>query len=425
MMPVFPVRRRFKSLSLSLFRQLLSLTRPKDKITGRRNANRDTAQRCKAAANAEKRLSRYAPSPKRLDFHPIFTSVRGDVAPFDLPPLRLRLVPEMETDRRSVAWIRTGCVVVTAAALYLVFRHLRVKLLVTAFEQMRPAWFACAVLVYGLLFVPASWRWHLVLRVTGKAVTPMTTARVSLIGHFFYVVLFGAVGGDAAKATLYSRWFHLPLPEVLATAPLDRFLGFCGLVVFALAAAGAAAASGTFSRMGRISFTWPGGWILLVLVVAIVAVVLISRARPGSIVRQFLRALAHTAKALFAQPRVALAGTFCGLLVQVALSSALGFNLQAVTNSAIPWHHLFWTFPVISLVSGMPLTVAGLGAREGVALVLLSLYGIPEADAVAASLLTLAASLVWAIVGAFLLWQGVTRRKSGAGTVPKAAGVSG
>ena len=29
--------------------------------------------------------------------------------------------------------------------------------------------------------------------------------RFSIIGHFFYLLLFGGAGGDAAKATIYGR----------------------------------------------------------------------------------------------------------------------------------------------------------------------------------------------------------------------------
>ena len=67
---------------------------------------------------------------------------------------------------------------------------------------------------------------------------------------------------------------------------------------------------------------------------------------------------------------------------------------------------MLWTFPFIALLGTLPVTVAGLGAREGAALLFLSVYGVSNAAAVAASLLTLAASLFWALVGGLLLfWE--------------------
>ncbi len=111
-------------------------------------------------------------------------------------------------------------------------------------------------------------------------------------------------------------------------------------------------------------------------------------------------------KLLLASPRIALAGAGCGLLVQIALSGVLALNLQAVSQTPLPWAQLIWTLPVITIVSALPITVAGLGVREGAALMLLGYYGVSAADAVAASLLTATVSVVWALVGAVLLWRG-------------------
>src|SRR5439155_6964599 len=56
------------------------------------------------------------------------------------------------------------------------------------------------------------------------------------------------------------------------------------------------------------------------------------------------------------------------------------------------------------------ITVADLGMREGAALALLSLYGVTNADAVAASLLTLSAALFWAVLGGLLFWSESVRQ---------------
>src|SRR5438034_5575898 len=117
--------------------------------------------------------------------------------------------------KKSLLWGRWLALVVTGAALTLVLRSIDFTALRHAFQTMQPAWFASALLLYGLAFIPAAWRWHLVLRLTGNSVHPAATARLTRIGHFLYVLLFGAAGGDAAKSALYARWFRLPVPEVL------------------------------------------------------------------------------------------------------------------------------------------------------------------------------------------------------------------
>lgn len=315
-------------------------------------------------------------------------------------------------DKKWLVWVRLLCVVATAGFLYLVFRRLKLSSLVQALRSMQGAWFLAAILVYGALFVPASIRWHLLLRLNRVALRSWITARTCLIGHFFYVTLFGAVGGDAARSALYAHWYRQPLTGVLATAPLDRLLGFLGLLLFGLAAVLLAVATGGYARLGAVGWQWQGLWLLGVLVLCLGVWWFLSRAKPGSFLNRFARDLTTAGRLLLRAPKVGAAGVLCGLSVQLCLSATLAFNLQAVSHSPLPWEQMIWAFPIIALLGALPITVAGLGAREGAALLLLGVYGISSATAVAASLLTLAASLLWAVVGGLLLWI-ETRKQAG------------
>src|SRR4051812_16861010 len=88
------------------------------------------------------------------------------------------------------------CVVVTLVALYFVFRRISAATLIETIRGMRIGWFIGAVLLYGIMFLPAAWRWHLALRMNDSVMSPSATVRFSIIGHFFYLMLFGGAGGD-------------------------------------------------------------------------------------------------------------------------------------------------------------------------------------------------------------------------------------
>ncbi len=313
--------------------------------------------------------------------------------------------------KKSLMWGRLVCAALTVAALWVVFHRLNLEELLRTLRTMRRGFFLAALVLFGLVFLPAAGRWRLVLRLMGRAVQFSVIARVSLIGHFFYTVMFGVIGGDSAKSAVYARWNRLPLPEVLAAAPLDRLLGFAGLLIFASVAVVLAAANDGFAGAATVSLRWPGLWTWTIVAAAGLVIWLVSRARPESAGGRFWRTLVSGGKLLIGSPRIALAGVGCGLLVQLALSGVMALNLQAVSAAPVPWARLIWTFPVIIVVSALPITVAGLGVREGAALMLLGHYGIPAADAVAASLLTAAVSAAWALVGAVLLWREEGRQR--------------
>jgi len=116
-------------------------------------------------------------------------------------------------------------------------------------------------------------------------------------------------------------------------------------------------------------------------------------------------------KRLLKSPKIVLTGFFCSLLMQIFINAVLALNLQAVSHTPVPWTKLVWTFPLITAISGLPITMAGIGARDGAAIALLGWCGIAAADAEAMSLLTLFVSLLWGLVGGVVLWRESNRAR--------------
>src|SRR5688572_5822131 len=130
--------------------------------------------------------------------------------------------------KRWFSWPRLGCVIVTLALLYVIFRRVDYHGLLAALRELKPIWFVLAFAVYGLAMILGGLRWHLALHVTDTVTHLGASCRLFLIGHFFFVALFGAAGGDAAKSAVYARWYGFDLARVIAAAPLDRALGVGG-----------------------------------------------------------------------------------------------------------------------------------------------------------------------------------------------------
>jgi uncharacterized membrane protein YbhN (UPF0104 family) len=313
----------------------------------------------------------------------------------------------------SVKW-KLVCVAVTAVAMFFVFRRIPVGNLLDTLRGMKVGWFIGSVIIYGILFLPAAWRWHLALRLNDAVIGTSATIRFTIIGHFFYLLLFGGAGGDAAKATVYARRYGFPVPKILASVSLDRLMGSGALVVVAAIGFAITGAHGGFGGNKSFAISQSAWWLLLLLPSIIVALVLLKRSHRESVFHRFAIAFMESGKRLVTSPKIVLQGFVCSLLMQVAINAVLAMNLQAVSHTPLPWVQLVWTFPLITAISGLPITMAGIGARDGAAIALLGWCGIAEADAEAMSLLTLCVSALWGLIGGMVLW----RESNGASSRP-------
>src|SRR6185312_777080 len=303
------------------------------------------------------------------------------------------------------------CVLVTVVALFFVFRRIPAATLLETIRGMRVGWFIAAVLLYGIMFLPAAWRWHLALHVNDCVVNKSATARFTIIGHFFYLLLFGGAGGDAAKATVYGRRSGLPVSKTLASVSLDRLMGSGALLVVAAVGFGITGAHGGFGQNKSLSISHAAWWLLLLIPILVGVLIYLKRSRHESVFRKFAVAFLESGKRLLKSPKIVLTGFVCSLLMQIAINAVLALNLQAVSHTPVPWTKLVWTFPLITAISGLPITMAGIGARDGAAIALLGWCGIAEADAEAMSLLTLCVSALWGLVGGVVLWRESSRTR--------------
>ena len=136
--------------------------------------------------------------------------------------------------RGKKVWVmRLAGLLVTTLLLGFIFRQVDLHALGASLRRMSPGWFGLGFVAYGLAMGLAGVRSHFALRLTDRAVHLGASCRSFLVGHFFFVTLFGAVGGDLAKSAVYGRWYRFALPELLAAASLDRLLGLAGTTLLA------------------------------------------------------------------------------------------------------------------------------------------------------------------------------------------------
>jgi glycosyltransferase 2 family protein len=271
--------------------------------------------------------------------------------------------------------------------------------LAKAIGDARPGYIAGAlVLMFGVLVVGA-FRWQQFLRPLGLALRAGTLLRMYFVGTFFNAFLPTGVGGDAYKAVRLGKGPG-EMSRSFASVFLDRLAGMTGLALLGLVAAAIRLADGDRSAVVVIAAVLGLGILVAAAVVVGFGERLARRADvPGRWgVRQKLgRTLAAMARA-GRDPRAGTLGLAGGVLtqmflvgVQVLLAKALGLPLSIPTLTAI--------LVITTVASAIPLSINGLGFREGSYVWALGLYGVGHNVALAFALLMLALLLISSAVG--------------------------
>ena len=305
------------------------------------------------------------------------------------------------------SWQRLVCLAFTAALVAFLFRRIDPAALRHSLAQVRWGWFAAAFALYGLALFLAGLRWHVALHAIGCAVHVGASVRLAFIGHFLFVMLFGAAAGDVAKAALYARWYRFGVPELAASTPLDRALGFLAALAVGGAALFVGFFSGGFENLQRLELHFQTLWLVVagIAVLVVIGALLLWKPARGSGWGRAWQTLRLGFRNFISSRRQSMLGLFLAIAAQLALSGVFACLVRAVAGDSLPWLQLAWTFPVIMMFSCLPITVAGAGVREMLAVAFLGLYGLPAADCVGAALLTFLCKITWGLIGGALLWR--------------------
>ena len=259
-------------------------------------------------------------------------------------------------------------------------------------------------------------QWYLLLRGQSLAVSPRQTAVVYWVGVFFNNLLPGNIGGDAMRIYDVRRLTGATSRAAAATS-MDRFIGLFFTCCLAL---GACALVADVRRPGLVTFLGTV-WLALAALLAmglsrrlgrrlsrILDLLLPSRLAGGvERVRSRIAVYREQAGLLAAAWAVSLGVQFSRILVYWAAGLAVGLEVGL--------RYFVGFQPAAAIVAALPISVGGLGVREGVLVELFAGVGVDESLAFATSLLGYAAGISASALGgvAFVLRRPRARGEAG------------
>jgi uncharacterized protein (TIRG00374 family) len=248
-------------------------------------------------------------------------------------------------------------------------------------------------------------RWHLVLRSQGFDVPLHRTAELYLVGQFFNAFMLGTTGGDIVKAYCIAADSPERRTEIVSTVFIERLIGLLAIVMLAPAVMLLRLHDFLAEPASRAVFVFA----CIVLLGAVVGMVIafgrnpferlpwlarFSERRFGSIVRRVYTAF-HL---VVTHPRLLATTLFLSLINHLAFCAA-AFHLGLALGLPLSGMDYLVVFPVINMITAVPLTPSGLGTRDAAVLLLLQPLGVAPGQAVALSLLLYGVLQCWSLVG--------------------------
>lgn len=317
----------------------------------------------------------------------------------------------MMDKKRLGNWLKA---LISVVALGIVLYTVDVETTWATLRQADWRYILAALALYLLGLYIRAWRWEALLAAQGTQVPVGVLTRLYFVGTFFNNLLPSGIGGDVVKMYELSARSD-DTPTAISTVLVDRALGL--LVLFALALV-----------------TLPFGWrsiplpvALLILGLTLGSVVAVWMFLNRALVAWLSDHLPPLAK-LLAKPKIAaFYGSFHryhGRYLWRALFFSLLFNLSLIAVVAliglalhvrigIQYYVLF--VPIISTLLALPISLSGLGIREGGYVYLFTQVGVAETTALSMSLTFFALSLVTGLIGGIIYalenLRGVGRRE--------------
>jgi uncharacterized membrane protein YbhN (UPF0104 family) len=270
------------------------------------------------------------------------------------------------------------------------------------------AWLAGGVALAGLSIVFLGLRWWFFLKGQSLPVSLGRAVELTMIDGLFSLASVSGLGGDAARILLLMR-DHPGRKLVIAMAVMaDHLAGLVSLaILFFIISVARFEAIADQSLLGRgvIHFAWfyLGGGLAMVVMIFVCASPPVHRVIHSNNRFSrwpFMKRIPEIYDVYRRNWRHALAGLVASFFMLFAYFSSYYCGMRAVGGTA-DYGAVVSAMPVIDAISGMPISIAGVGVREKLFEVLMKdLAGVPAETAVAASLAGFACNVFWAGLGA-------------------------
>ncbi len=289
-----------------------------------------------------------------------------------------------------------------------------IKNLIDSLAGINPLHLVLAAVVMFLLLTLAALRWRLCLSAQGIHISVGSTLNYSLIGFFFNNFAPSTVGGDVAKGVMVSRFSKKKLGTAISIV-MDRLIGFLATGLMALFALAVSFNLPLDNRLRLAILLFAG---LVMLLLFLVFHKGLSHKAAGFLSSHHLQNVAD--KIVSVSNAISIYRTYPNFIKKALVLSlgmqigniSAGYLLALGLGIKISFLYFVVFTPLIMAVMSIPISLNGLGLREGAYVGFFSLAGVPKEGSLAISIAYYAIVLFVSLIGGgLLLRSGFKKRK--------------
>lgn len=292
-------------------------------------------------------------------------------------------------------------VIISLSLFYYLVSKIGIKTIAETLRLLDISAFIAAVTIYIASIYLSTLRWRLFL---SHKLDTKRLFSLYMIGSFFNNCMPGIVGGDAVKAyylnnelkneaakTVSSNSAESPVLESVTSIFIDRYIGFFTLLCICLFA---------FPLGSKYLKETSVNWIIpAVFISFIIGSLIVFKFRLGEGI-VFLSNFYNYFQRYMQKKDVLIKAFIYSIIIQVSGIFSV-FLLSKGISANIPFNFLLIFIPIIILIAFLPVSLSGIGLREGAFVLFFQLIGIPPHQSMSLSILWFLSTVTASLWGLF------------------------
>jgi len=298
-------------------------------------------------------------------------------------------------------WFRILVALVSVSFLGVIFSRIDINKLLDAFADVRISFYAAGMILIIITMPFFAYRWKITLQKDSNMDYLSLLYRV-VTSYFFNNFFLGVFGGDIYKALrihkISGKFF------ALFSVIYNRIINTYAAAVFPVLLLPFIISKGNENKFVHYSLIFSG---ILVLLFAIIAV--FQRQITSFVATKFKKT-----ENITLLNDVSLTNTMLVSLVIQLINIAAHYMFSIALNINIGFADLALLYSVSAVIISIPISINGIGIREGVFIFAFGFWGIPAESALAFSFLSFTSTIILSIIGgSIFVAENIIKAKSG------------